>query len=93
MTNMIERITAAIEDAITSEGMKDIGWVGDREGSMLPVDGKIDLTLIAKCVLGAMREPTDYMTDAGIAPTYEWIDDSPAEVWTRMINAAIADEG
>jgi hypothetical protein len=43
----------------------------------------------ARAAINAMREPTEAMEDAGNSATYIWIDETSADVWPRMIDAAL----
>ena len=43
----------------------------------------------ARLAIQDIREPTEAMEDAGTLPTYQWIDESAAGVWKRMIDAAL----
>lgn len=47
---------------------------------------------LALAVLEEMREPTEAMQDAGNVPTYQWIDNTADDVWSRMIDAALKEE-
>lgn len=51
--------------------------------------GGLNYEEMARAAIEAMREPTERMEDAGNLPTYQWVDDTAGNVWTRMIDSAL----
>lgn len=76
---MIDRIASVLSRALPNEAF----------ATTTPED-------CARAVLAAMREPTEAMEVAGfhqVDPTNQHPDDVMQNVWTAMIDAAMAEEG
>lgn len=84
--DMVERVARAIASAdpdqagqIDGSEMGDYFWEKYRDHYMT----------LGRAAIEAMREPTEAMEDAGNSATYIWIDETSADVWPRMIDAAL----
>lgn len=80
MSSMLERVARAICAARHDDFN---GWdtldAAEREQFMKE----------ASAVLEAMKTPTEAMTEAGLSPTWQWVDEGSDDVWKRMIDAAL----
>lgn len=83
MSEMVERIARAIlavdypEDA--GSDLEEMWW--ERRGDAY--------LAYARAALEAMREPTEQMAQAGLSPTYIWVDETAEPIWRRMIDEAL----
>jgi len=81
MSEMIERVARAIFRADYPE---------EGEGSEIAWEKRAHwYSEAARAAIEAMREPTEEMSEAGNVPTYQWVDNTADDVWSRMIDAAL----
>jgi len=89
MNEMIERVARALYAA---DGLKHAAVnVSLEESWEMSPRYHEQYRLKAKVAIKAMREPTEAMLNAGLSPTWKWIDEGADDVWIRMIDAALAD--
>jgi len=91
MSEMIERVARAIEDALTKEVAAIGGYMDSGGAQVVTVEASIDLSVIARAAIEAMRRPTEAMTDAGIEASV--LEGAPhhtgAAAWDSMIDKAL----
>ena len=96
MSEMVEKVARAIwAERVRACAEKGIGLEAWGEGAFFVADaGEQSVALMnnilgeARAAIGAMREPTEAMMDAGRTKT-NWGAHGTDEVWTAMIDASL----
>jgi hypothetical protein len=99
---MIERMAEAAKQALLNDPESSAWMNPDYAPESFKIDGEINLVLVARAVLTAMREPTEVMVEKG--ENAIWAvpyagqgsfagDDAARNSFTAMIDAALAEEG
>jgi hypothetical protein len=85
MESMIERVVDEILKHLVAggESIKDIG------DGLVKIDGCVDLYEVARVAIGAMRESTDAMDDAGEKAIYDLPRHIAVMAYEVMIEAAL----
>jgi hypothetical protein len=81
VSEMVERVKAAIEEAFLAQRVAAASW--HPGAGIIP---PIDVVEIARAVIAAMREPTEAMVDEGWYYAYE---ENALKTWQSMIDEAL----
>jgi hypothetical protein len=78
MSEMVERIALALYESLRDKGASPAAWVDDEfHPTELVVDGEVNLTVLARAALEAMRDPTKGQAIKG----QDALDDCVDESW------------
>lgn len=89
---MVRRVAEAIRDVLLAQG----GFEESRDFVLWDGEAHVDCLESARAAIGAMREPTDHITQAWKEESYGYIPPRsmpPEEAWRIGMAAALSEEG